>query len=75
MDVKTQKALAQLQPGLLDEVNPSTPRPKGRGLLRVDPEPRSLTPFSKKELGAAEWVHQRSPSENVSTFIAAVPFV
>ena len=25
-------------------VNPSTPRPKGGDLLRVDPEPRSFTP-------------------------------
>ena len=42
---------------ILRKVNPSTPRPKGRGLLRVDPEPRSFTPSSKTGLGAAERVN------------------
>ena len=37
-------------------VNPSTPRPKGRGLLGVDPERRFFTPPSKAGLGAAERV-------------------
>jgi hypothetical protein len=37
-------------------VNPSTPRPEGQGLLRVDPERRFFTPSSKAGLGAAEWV-------------------
>jgi hypothetical protein len=36
---------------------PLTPRPKGRSLFRVDPEPRSFTPFSKAGLGAAERVN------------------
>ncbi len=36
------------------KVNPSTPRPEGQGLLRVDPEPRFLTPSLKTGLGAAE---------------------
>jgi hypothetical protein len=39
------------------KVNPSTPRPEGRGLLRVDPERRFFTPPSKAGLGAAEWVN------------------
>jgi ferredoxin len=38
------------------QVNPSTPRPEGQGLLRVDPEPRFLTSFLKTGLGAAERV-------------------
>jgi hypothetical protein len=38
------------------KVNPLTPRPEGRGLLRVDPERRFFTPPSKAGLGAAEWV-------------------
>jgi len=42
---------------ILRKVNPSTLRPKGRGLLRVDPEPRSFTPSSKTGLGAAERVN------------------
>ncbi len=29
------------------KVNPSTPRPEGRGLLRVDPERRFFTPAFK----------------------------
>ena len=37
-------------------VNPSTPRPEGQGLLRVDPEPRLLTPSLKMGLGAVERV-------------------
>jgi hypothetical protein len=39
-------------------VNPSTPRPEGQGLLRVDPEPRFLTPSLKTGLGAAERVNK-----------------
>ena len=39
------------------KVNPSTPRPEGQGLLRVDPEPRFLTPSLKTGLGAAERVN------------------
>jgi hypothetical protein len=42
-----------------DKVNPSTPRPEGRGLLRVDPERRFFTPPSKAGLGAAEWVNKQ----------------
>jgi hypothetical protein len=38
------------------EVNPSTPRPEGQGLLRVDSERRFSTPSSKARLGAAKWV-------------------
>ena len=38
-------------------VNPSTLRPGGRSMLRVDPERRFLTPPSKARLGAAEWVN------------------
>ncbi len=41
-------------------VNPSTPRPEGQGLLRVDPERRFFTPSSKAELGAVEWVKLHS---------------
>ena len=40
-------------------VNPSTPRPKGRGLLGVDPDHRFFTPPSKAGLGAAERVKAR----------------
>jgi hypothetical protein len=40
----------------VDKVNPSTPWPEGLGLLRVDPEPRFITPPQKAGLGAAEWV-------------------
>ncbi len=40
-------------------INPSTPRPEGRGLLRVDPERRFFTPPSKAGLGAAEWVNPK----------------
>ena len=36
------------------EANPSTLRPEGRGLLRVDPEPGFFTPSSKTGLGTAE---------------------
>ncbi len=39
------------------KVNPSTPRPEGRSLLRVYPERRFFTPPSKAGLGAAEWVN------------------
>ena len=39
------------------EINPSTLRPEGRSLLRVDPERRFFTPPSKAGLGAAEWVN------------------
>jgi hypothetical protein len=42
---------------LKDKVNPSTPRPEDRGLLRVDPERGFFTPPSKAGLGAAEWVN------------------
>jgi hypothetical protein len=40
-------------------VNPSTPRPKGRGLLGVDPERCLFIPPSKAGLGAAERVKVR----------------
>jgi len=40
----------------LGEVNLSTPRPEGWGLLEGHPEPRFFTPPSKGELRAAEWV-------------------
>jgi hypothetical protein len=43
---------------LLGKVNPSTPQPEGQGLLRVDPEPRFLTPSLKMGLGAAERVNR-----------------
>ena len=43
----------------LNRVNPSTPRPEGQGLLRVDPERRFSTPPSKARLGAAEWVNAK----------------
>ena len=39
------------------KVNPSTPRHKFWGLLRVDPERHFLTPPLKEGLGAAEWVN------------------
>jgi cytochrome c oxidase subunit 4 len=39
------------------KVNLSTPRPKGRGLLEVHPEPRLSTPPSKAGLRAAERVN------------------
>jgi peptidoglycan/xylan/chitin deacetylase (PgdA/CDA1 family) len=38
------------------DINPSTPQPEGRGLLRVDPERRFSTPPSKTRLGAVERV-------------------
>jgi hypothetical protein len=38
------------------EVNPSAPRHKCRGLLRVDPERRFLSPPSKAGLSAVERV-------------------
>jgi len=38
-------------------VNLSTPRPEGRGLLEVHPEPRFPTPPSKAGLRAAERVN------------------
>jgi len=38
------------------KVNPSTPRPEGRGLLKVDPERRFFTPPSRVGRGAAERV-------------------
>jgi hypothetical protein len=54
---------------LMSKVDPSTPRPEGLGLLRVDPEPfdfpqgheqvewrRFPSPPSKAGLSAAEWV-------------------
>ena len=37
-------------------VNPSTSRPEGQGLLRVDPERRFFTLPPEVGLGAAEWV-------------------
>ena len=48
-------------PKFHSNVNPSTPRPEGRGLLRVDPERRFFTPPSKAGLGAAEWVKPNNP--------------
>ena len=47
----------QNNPVQTTKVNPSTPRPEGQGLLRVDPEPRFLTPSLKTGLGAAERVN------------------
>ena len=41
----------------IEKVNPSTPRPEGQGLLRVDPERRQAPPL-KAGLGAAEWVNK-----------------
>jgi hypothetical protein len=38
-------------------INPSTSRPEGRGLLRVDPERRFFIPALKVGLGAVEWVN------------------
>jgi len=38
------------------KVNPSTPRPEGQALLRVDPEPRFLIPSLKTGVCAAERV-------------------
>jgi RNA polymerase subunit RPABC4/transcription elongation factor Spt4 len=46
------------EPSYTPEVNPSTPRPERQGLLRVDPEPRFLTPSLKMGLGAAERVNR-----------------
>ena len=43
-------------------LNPSTPKHKCRGLLRVDPERRFFTPPSKAGLGAAERVKSRLDS-------------
>jgi hypothetical protein len=45
------------------KVNPSTPRPEGRGLLRVDPERRFSTPPSNAGLGAAERVKRNGDTE------------
>jgi len=39
---------------VLKEAHPSTLRPEGRDLLRVDPEPGFFTPSSKTGLGTAE---------------------
>jgi len=50
------KYIALGEIGLDYKINPSTPRPKGQGLLRVDPEPRFFTPSSKAGVGAVEWV-------------------
>jgi IclR family acetate operon transcriptional repressor len=56
----------------LMEVNPSTPRPSGRGLpstrsraegLRVDPERRLFTPPIKAGLGAAARVNQKGKTK------------
>ena len=47
------------------QVNPSTPRPENQGLLRVDPEPRFLTPSLKTGLGAAERVKKTSRKEKI----------
>jgi hypothetical protein len=38
------------------KVNPSTSRPEGPDLLRVDPEQRFFTPPFKAGFGATEWV-------------------
>jgi hypothetical protein len=60
------------------KVNPSTPRPEGRGLLGVDPERRFFTPPSKAGLGAAERVkpmvcpQKGSIPIKVSIFLLAV---
>jgi hypothetical protein len=45
----------------LQEVNHSTPQPKGRGLLEVHPEPGSALPLSKAGLRTAEWVNSTLP--------------
>ena len=45
------------------KVNPSTPRPEGRGLLRVDPERRFSTPPSNAGVGAAERVKRNGDTE------------
>jgi hypothetical protein len=51
------------------DVNPSTPRNKCWGLLRVDPEPRFFTPPLKAGLGAAEWVKiSLTPHHPISQF-------
>jgi len=54
--IKNNIPLLHDQEEISEKVNPSTPRPEGRGLLRVDPERRFFTPPSKAGLGAAEWV-------------------
>lgn len=60
------------------KVNPSTPRPEGRGLLGVDPERRFFTPPSKAGLDAAERVKPMVCPQNksipikVSIFFAAI---
>jgi hypothetical protein len=53
--------------GKNEAVNPSTPRPKGQGLLRVDPERRFFTPSLKTGLGAAEWVNYDEAKERIVT--------
>jgi len=45
------------------KVNPSTPRPEDRGLLRVDPERRFSTLPSKAGLGAAERVKRNGKTK------------
>ena len=45
------------------KVNPSTPRPEDRGLLRVDPERRFSTLPSKAGLGAAEGVKRNGKTK------------
>ena len=51
-----QADLKLLRPVNLNEVNPSTPRHKCRGLLRVDPERRFLSPPSDAGVSAVERV-------------------
>ena len=55
--------------GKNEAVNPSTPRPKGQGLLRVDPERRFFTPSLKTGLGAAEWVNKMTME--IASFLAS----
>jgi hypothetical protein len=49
----------------MSNVNPSAPRHKCWGLLRVDPERRFFTLPSKAGLGTAEWVKVKNSNHEL----------
>jgi len=60
--------IVPLDPAQHAPVNPSALRPKGRGLLRGDPEPCSFTLSSKMGLGVAERANMRGWLDQSKTF-------
>jgi len=64
-DGNDSKRAKELEEKATQKVNLSTPRPEGRGLLKVHPEPHAFTPSLKTGLRAPERVNSFLPIENI----------